>query len=183
VRNFLAALFAIVLATLGPSVAARADSCPAAGFVRSAGQAYDRAAAAGSSAAFAAAADRYSDIRALSLFALGNHRSDLPKARESEYFRLTRDFIGGILKDHGEGFRGGDLQVLDCTGSGGILTVTTRATNGDKIVFRLASRGGSFTVKDVNMKGVWLAQQMRSTFVGTIKRTGSIDGLFKWLRS
>lgn len=181
-RNFLAALFAIVL-TFGSGVAARADSCPAANFVKSAGQAYDRAATSGSVAAFAAAADRFSDIRALSLFALGRYRSDLPKAREAEYLRLTRDFIGGILKDHGRGFRGGDLQVLDCTGSTGDLTVTTRASNGSKIVFRLGRQGGNYTVKDVNMQGVWLAQQMRSTFVGTINRTGSIDGLFKWLRS
>ena len=32
------------------------------------------------------------------------------------------------------------------------------------------------------MQGVWLAQQMRSTFVGTISRTGSIDGLFDYLK-
>jgi ABC-type transporter MlaC component len=61
--------------------------------------------------------------------------------------------------------------------------VSARTSSGTKIIFRLARAGGGFTVKDINMRGVWLAQQLRSTFVGTINRTGSIDGLFKYLKS
>ena len=45
---------------------------------------------------------------------------------------------------------------------------------------RLAKAGGGYTVKDVNMQGIWLAQQMRSKFVSTISR-GGIDGLFTYL--
>ena len=61
--------------------------------------------------------------------------------------------------------------------------VNARTSGGTKVIFRLARAGGSYTVKDVNMKGVWLVQQMRSTFVGTINRTGSIDGLFRYLKN
>ena len=151
--------------------------------MRSAAQAYDRAAASGSTAAFASAASRFSDLRSISLFALGQYRKDLPKSREAEYLSLTRKFIGDTLKRHGSGLRGGKLEILDCTSSDGGLVVTTRSASGKKIVFRLGRAGGGYTLKDVNMQGVWLAQQMRSKFVGTIRRTGSIDGLFAWLAS
>jgi hypothetical protein len=160
-RNLLAALAAIVMITFASAQGAWADrQCEAASFVHRAGDAYDRAASSGSAAAFASAAARFSDIRSL---------------------RLTRQFIGDMLKDHGSGFRGGDLQITECTSSGGNVVVTARTTGGTKVIFRLARAGGSYTVRDLNMKGVWLAQQMRSTFVGTISRTGSIDGLFKYL--
>ena len=40
-----------------------------------------------------------------------------------------------------------------------------------------------FLVRDVNVSSVWLAQQMRSTFVGVINRNGGdIDALFAYLR-
>lgn len=168
--------------TTGGSALADAK-CEAAGFVRSAGQAYDRAASSGSAAAFASAAARYSDLRSLSLFALGRYRKDLPKAKEAEYLRLARQFIGETLRDHGSGFRGATLQIIDCKSSGGNVVVSARTSGGTKVVFRLARAGGGYTVKDINLQGIWLAQQMRSTFVGTISRTGSIDGLLKYLRS
>lgn len=179
-RRFVLAILAIAFSTFGLSSAALADKCPAEGFVKSAGQAYDRAAAAGSASAFASAAARFSDLRSLSLFALGQYRKDLPKSREAEYLDLTRNFIGNTLKRHGSGLRGGNLEVIDCDASGGGLVVTTRSASGKKIVFRLAKAGGGYTVKDVNMQGIWLAQQMRSKFTGTVSRKG-IDGLFAYL--
>jgi ABC-type transporter MlaC component len=181
VFSALAALLLLVFAFGGSALAEK--KCEAAGFVRSAGQAYDRAASSGSATAFASAAARYSDLRALSFFALGRYRKDLPKSREAEYLKLTRQFIGQTLKTHGSGFAGSSLAITDCKQSGGNLVVTARTSSGTKVIFRLARAGGGFTVKDVNMKGVWLVQQMRSTFVGTINRTGSIDGLFKYLKS
>lgn len=182
-RPFLTAIVAIAFSILGGLAPAQAASCPAEGFVRSAAQAYDRAAASGSTAAFASAAGRFSDLRSLSFFALGQYRKDLPKSREAEYLNLTRKFIGDTLKRHGSGLRGGKLEILDCAASGGGLEVTTRSASGKRIVFRLSKAGGGYTVKDVNMQGIWLAQQMRSKFVGTIRRTGSIDGLFAYLGS
>jgi len=179
VRPIFAALIAIAFTTLGMQSSAFADTCPAEGFVKRAGQAYDRAASAGSAAAFAHAAGQFSDLRQLSLFALGQYRKDLPKAREAEYLRLTRNFIGNTLKKHGGGL-GGNLDVVDCASSGGGLVVTARSAAGRKIVFRLAKAGGGYTVNDVNMQGIWLAQQMRSKFTGTVSRSG-IDGLFAYL--
>ena len=181
-RIYLAALSALFILAVAAVSPARADKCPAASFVLGAAEAYDRAARSGSAATFASAAARYSDLRALSMFALGRHRKDLPKNREAEYLNLTRQFIGRTLKKHGSGFRGTPLTVIDCMDSSGGVLVSARTSSGSNVVFRLARAGGGYTVKDVNMKGVWLVQQMRSTFVGTIDRTGSIDGLFDYLR-
>jgi phospholipid transport system substrate-binding protein len=182
-HRILVALSALVMLAFAMGTTASAETkCEAAGFVRSAGQAYDRAASSGSAAAFASAAARYSDIRSISLFALGRYRKDLPKAKEAEYLRLAKQFIGETLKDHGSGFRGSNLQIIECKGSGGNVVVSARTPGGTKVVFRLARGGGGYTVTDINMKGIWLAQQMRSKFVGTISRTGSIDGLLNYLR-
>lgn len=182
VRSLLATLFALLLTFGIGDVALAEKKCAAAGFVHSAGEAYDRAASSGSAAAFASAAARYSDLRSISLFALGRYRKDLPKAREAEYFRLTRQFIGQTLKSHGSGFRGASLEIIECKTSGSSVVVTARTSGGTKVIFRLSKRGGGYSVQDINMKGVWLAQQMRSTFVGTINRTGSIDALFDYLK-
>ncbi|MEI8178978.1 ABC transporter substrate-binding protein [Aestuariivirga sp.] len=182
VRQIVVALFAIAISSFGLAASAQAGSCPAEGFVKSAGQAYDRAAASGSPTAFANAANQFSDLRSLSFFALGQYRKDLPKSREAEYLSLTRKFIGDTLKKHGSGLRGGNLEVLDCKPSGNGFQVTTRSAAGNKIVFRLAKAGGGYTVKDVNMQGIWLAQQMRSKFTSTVSR-GGIDGLFAYLGS
>lgn len=177
----LAAVLLLVLSLGGPAMASA--KCEAESFVRSAAQAYDRAAGSGSASAFANAAARYADLRSLSLFALGRYRSELPKSREAEYLKLTRQFIGETLKDHGSGLRGASLTIIECKKSGGNLVVSARTSSGTRVTFRLARAGGGYTVRDINMKGVWLIQQMRSTFVGTINRTGSIDGLFDYLRS
>lgn len=183
-RPLFSALAGFVMLALAVGGAAHANKpCEAADFVRSAGRSYDRAASSGSASAFASAAARYSDLRALSLFALGRYRKDLPKSREAEYLALARQFIGETLKTHGSGFSGSSLTIVSCQHSGANLVVAALTSGGTRIIFRLARAGGGFTVKDVNMKGVWLVQQMRSTFVGTISRTGSIDGLFDYLKS
>ncbi len=175
-------LLPLLLAFLMIAPAARAASCPAASYVQSVGQAYDRAAGSGSPAAFVNAASRYTNLRELSLFALGRYRKDLPKSREAEYLSLTRTFIGGFMLKNGRGFRASDLAITSCEPSGNGFIVTAKLSTGGKVIFRIDRAGGGFTIRDMNMKGIWLAQQLRSTFTGTIRRTGSIDGLFRYLK-
>jgi ABC-type transporter MlaC component len=176
-------LLAALIIAAAPS-AWSAPACPAASYVKGAGQAYDRAARAGSATAFASAASRYTDMNALSLFALGRYRGALPKNRQSEYFALTRKFMGGFMLEYGSGFEASTLEITDCKVSGGNIVVNAKLSNGGKVVFRVAKSGGGFTIKDMNMKGIWLAQQMRSTFVGTLNRTnGDFDALFNYLKS
>lgn len=181
-RLSLALVLAWMLAFL-PGHAIANPRCEATSYVQTVGEAYDRASRSGSSSAFATAASRYTDLRSLSLFALGRYRKDLPKSREGEYLALTRSFIGAFMADNGKGFRASELVVVNCRQSGSTIVVDARLSTGGKVMFRLSKRGGGYRVQDVNMRGIWLAQQLRSTFVGTISRSGSIDGLFKYLKS
>ncbi len=175
---------ALWIAMSVPRPAMAAPACPAASYVKSAGAAYDRAARAGTPAAFATAAARYTDMNALSYFALGRYRSALPKNRQAEYLSLTRKFMGGFMLEYGKGFEASTLEIVDCKVSSGNIVVNAKLSNGGKVIFRVSKAGGGFTIKDMNMKGIWLAQQMRSTFVGTLNRTGGdFDALFDYLKS
>ena len=108
----------------------------------------------------------------------------MPKSREAEYSTLTRNFIGRFMLKYGSGFRASGLTIIACAPSSIGTMVTARLSSGDRVIFQIAGSGGSYHVADLNMKGIWLAQQMRSTFVGTISNYGgSIDGLFVYLRS
>ena len=177
-RSALALLFALLL-----PVQAHAASCPAGPTIISAGQTYDRAARAGSASAFAAGVDRYSDMRAIALFALGRYRKLLPPAREREYVALTKSFMGRFMLDYGKDFRVGTLEIIECKGSPANTTVVARTAGGDKVSFRVYRAGSSWMVRDMQVSGIWLVQQMRSTFVGTITRAdGDIDELFKFLK-
>jgi ABC-type transporter MlaC component len=179
-------LILLIMAVFGFATpqAVAAPACAAASYVKSAGQAYDRAARAGTAAAFATAASRYTDLQGLSYFALGRYRSALPKNRQSEYLNLTRRFVGDFMLEYGKGFEASTLEIVDCKTSGGNIVVNARLTNGGKVIFRISKAGGGFTVKDMNMKGIWLAQQMRSAFVGTLNRSnGDFDALFNFLKS
>ena len=123
-------------------------------------------------------------MRGLSFFALGRYRKELPKARESEYLPLTRRFIGEFMLEYGKGFAASDLTITDCKTSSGNFVVNAKLSSGGRVTFRVAKSGGGYTVKDMNIKGIWLAQQMRSAFVGTMSRdNGGIDALFKYLKS
>lgn len=177
-------LFLALLALLWPAPQAHAANCAAEAFIIGAGRTYDQAARSGSAAAFANGVARYSDMRSVALFALGRYRKLLPKNRESEYIALTRKFMGEFMKEYGKDFRVGTMKVQDCTGPDSNMLIVAKTAGGDKVSFRVARSGGSWVVRDMNVSGIWLVQQLRSTFVGTISRgNGDIDELFKYLKS
>ncbi len=118
------------------------------------------------------------------MFALGPHRARLNKSREAEYLALTRGFIGRFMMKHSRRFSGSGMIIKDCVTSSNALTVSTRLSNGKKIIFKLHRSKRGFLVRDVNVSSVWLAQQLRSTFVGVINRNGGdINALFAYLRN
>jgi ABC-type transporter MlaC component len=162
---------------------AAADKCPASNFINNAGNAFLSAARVHSAAAFTGVTDRYTDLRSIALFALGPYRKLLGKDREAAYLALTRSFIGHFMLRHASRFSGGGLTISECVKSTNALTVSTRLSNGKKIIFKLQRSRRGFLVRDVNVASVWLAQQLRSTFVNVIARNdGDIDALFAYLR-
>jgi ABC-type transporter MlaC component len=181
-RHWFVFLFILLLGGCLPSAATAA--CEASAFVTNAGNAFMSAARLHTASAFSSVTARYTDLRGISMFALGPHRRLLSKSREAEYLGLTRGFIGRFMVRYSGRFSGGGLTIKDCVGPATALTVSTRMSNGKKIIFKLHRSKRGFLVRDVNVSSVWLAQQMRSTFVGVINRNGGdINALFAYLRN
>lgn len=150
--------------------------CPSEDLVLSAGKAFTAASRSGSASAFLGAASKFADTRGIALSALGQHRKKLTKAQEAQYVRLAQEFMGRFMSDHSSSFNTAGLKVTGCKGS----VITATANGGKKIVFRV----GGGRVQDVNVSSIWLAGQMRSTFVGVINRNGGdINALFDYLKS
>ncbi|HLA01242.1 MAG TPA: ABC transporter substrate-binding protein [Aestuariivirga sp.] len=180
--RWLVFLFILLLGACLPS--ATAKSCEASTFITNAGNAFLGAARRQSASAYSGVASRYTDLRGISMFALGPHRKLVSKANEAEYLALTRSFIGRFLAKYSNRFSGSGLAIKECAGSKNNLTVNTRLANGKKIIFKIYKSKRGYLVRDVNVSSVWLAQQLRSTFVGVIRRNGGdINALFKYLRT
>lgn len=173
--RILAVLGALCVAA-GPSSAAK---CDAEAFVISAGNAFLSAARNGSPQAFTSAAGRYADLRSIAMFALGPHRKALPKNLEAEYVSLARAYMGRFMAKHASKFAGSGLRVVSCSGN----TVNASTAAGKKLIFRVSGGKGGYRVQDVNAASIWLAGQMRSTFVGVLNRNhGDIGALMAFLR-
>jgi len=165
---------------LAMSGTAWADKCDAEGFVLSAGNAFLAAARSGSPQAFTSAAGRYADLRSIALFALGPHRKSLPKGREGEYVALAKAYMGRFMAKHASKFSGSGLTVVSCSGN----TVNASYSGGKKLIFRISGNKGGYRVQDVNAASIWLAGQMRSTFVGVLNRNhGDINALITYLKN
>lgn len=169
-RELLAVLISAALA--GPAAAA---PCPAEGLIQTAGAAFMNAAKSGSPTAFAGAASRFSDLRAVALFALGPYRKDLPRGREGEYVALTKKFMGQFMAQYASKFSGDGITITNCAGN----IITTKLSTGQGLTFRLR---GSKRIEDISVSGVWLAQQLRSKFTGVIRNNGGdVGALLSWL--
>jgi ABC-type transporter MlaC component len=181
--RILRTLLAVFMLVAGVSTAAAAPQCDAADFVIGAGNAIDRAARARSPAAFSAAAARYTDLHAISLFALGRYRKLLPNSRQAEYMALTRKFMGRFMAEHATKFRAANLRIVDCTGTPSARTVSARLASGHRVIFKLYHTRSGYRIRDMNVESIWLAQQLRSTFTGVINRgNGNINSLLTYLQ-
>jgi hypothetical protein len=166
---FSAFCFAVITST------ASFAGCPSEDLVMGAGKAFASASRSGSASAFLSAASRYADTRSIALSALGPHRKKLSKAQEGEYLRLAQGYMGKFMSQYSSKFNTAGMKITTCSGN----IVSATAAGGRKIIFRV----GGGRVQDVNVASVWLAGQMRSTFVGVINRNnGDIAALMDYLR-
>ena len=166
---------ALAFAVAGFTSSAVLAGCPSETLVLGAGKAFASASKSGSASAFLNAASRFADTRSIALSALGPHRKKLTKAQESEYLRLAQNFMGKFMADYSGRFNIAGMKITSCSGN----IVNATANGGRKVIFRV----GGGRVQDVNVSSVWLAGQMRSTFVGVINRNnGDIGALIDYLR-
>ncbi len=87
--------------------------------------------------------------------------------------------MGRFMAKHASKFAGSGLKVVSCNGN----TVNASMDGGKRLMFRVSGGQGSYRVTDVNAASIWLAGQMRSTFVGVINRNhGDINALMAYLQ-
>lgn len=162
--------------------AAGAASCPAEAYIQSAGQAFMTASRNGTASAFSSAAARYADLRGLALFALGNYRQNLPKAREAEFVSRAQTFMGSFMAQYGSHFSGNSITITSCNESPSGLTVGTKLSSGQTLTWRLRKAGGSYRVQDVSVSSIWLAQTMRGKFTRILsENNGDVGALIRYL--
>jgi ABC-type transporter MlaC component len=178
-KHVLALLGGLTVLSALPATLQAASNCPAGSFVLNAGQAFAAASRSGSASAFIGAASRYADTRSIALSALGIHRKKLSRADEGEYVRLAQAFMGRFMARHASKFNVSGLKVTTCSAN----IVSATSSGGKKVIFRVGKGRGGYRVQDVNVSSIWLAGQMRTTFVGVLNsNNGDIRALMKYLR-
>ena len=164
----------MIVGTLAFAPAAFAMDCPAQGLVQDAADAFAKASRLHSANAFAASAGRFTDMRALALFALGSYRSQLPVAMETKYVGLAKIFMGRFMAQNSGQIGNSKLTIVACSPQ------AVSARMGDNsIYFKLA---GS-RITDVTVSGISIAHAMREKFVGIISDNGGdVNALIRYLQ-
>ena len=155
--------FLPILAMLGFSPSAMAINCPAEGLVQDAADAFASASRSHSATAFSNSAARFTDMRALALFALGPYRSKLPSGLEGKYVALAKVFMGRFMAQYSGRISNSDLTITNCTPQ-----VVSARMGDSSIVFKLAGN----RITDVSVSGFSVAHAMREKFTGIISDNG-----------
>ena len=128
------------------------------------------------------------DLPALASFSLGKYLKKMPKAQMAEYRQLMEDNIVALFAKRATSFRGEKMSIQRVTPRGEkefIVKTKVQFASGDNksINWRVAERGGTLRIFDVNVDGIWLAILQRDAFVGTIdKANGDVNALLAALK-
>ena len=148
--------FAALFTGTPPRVEAKpAASCPAAPRVILAARDFMRAGKSGSPAALARALNRHVHMHRVMMFALGRHARRLSPAQKAIYIRRATRYASRQLARVGRGVKAGKVEIISCRGG----RVATRV-GPNKVIWKI--RGGR--IVDVNFRGMWMAQVLRSQF-------------------
>ncbi|MGI9462906.1 MAG: ABC transporter substrate-binding protein, partial [Aestuariivirgaceae bacterium] len=131
------------------------------------------AARSGSTASFRRLVQRHSAISSVASFALGKYRRKLPRSRRSEYNSLVTKFVTKLFAENARSFAGQSYVVKsssarnskDIIVKGVLLFAGGRSA---RLEWRVVRSGSRYRVFDVQVKGVWLALQMRQEFVSVL---------------
>jgi ABC-type transporter MlaC component len=126
---------------------------------------------------------KHADLPAIGLYALGQYRSDLPRADYDRYFSGVARFMARYFADQTRKFRVAKAEFdQDPVEDDGDLLVRTKITlmSGSKynVVFRLTPQKQGYKVSDVKVLGFSLTYLQRGIFLSFInKRGGSVSAL------
>jgi ABC-type transporter MlaC component len=134
---------------------------------------------------FRAILRRHTDISQLAEFALGSYAGQLPSGRRREYHGLFESWIAQTFQTYSQRLRGSGFDVSGSTGGPNDYQVNGRILGGTgmSITLRVARVGSQYRVRDVNIGGIWLSLQMRSTVTSQLRRSrGDFGALFAYLQ-
>lgn len=141
-------------------------------------------------AAFRTLLDENADMDRIAAFALGQYRRTPDEAQRAEYRELVENFIVKVYVTRLTDYNDEKLTILGARERGeeqAIVQSEIRFTNGREPVsvdWWLVKMDGGYKIFDVNVVGVWLAQEQRSAFVSVIRNNGgNFDALLQHLRT
>jgi phospholipid transport system substrate-binding protein len=140
-------------------------------------------------AEFARLLDETADMDRIAAFALGQYLRTPTPEQKSEYLKLVREFIVKVYVTRLADYNDEKLDILSAKMKGdkqAIVRSEIKFTNGREPVsvdWWLVKDGGDYKIFDVNVVGVWLAQEQRSTFTSVIRNNGGdFNALLSHLR-
>ncbi|MGI9520773.1 MAG: ABC transporter substrate-binding protein [Hyphomicrobiaceae bacterium] len=131
----------------------------------------------GSAGAFARVIKTYGHIPAISLYALGDFRSGLPRSRRGSYYKGVTRFIGRYAANEAPkypvsrvvfaraGIRDGRAILIDSR------VILKSGTTYD-VRWMLVPNRGSFKVRDAQVLGFWVSPFLQTLFENYIKDNG-----------
>ncbi|MEX0839867.1 MAG: ABC transporter substrate-binding protein [Parvibaculum sp.] len=130
------------------------------------------------------------DLDRIAAFALGQYLRTPGEAQRNEYRKLVETFIVKVYVTRLSDYNDEKLDVLSAQMRGdnqAIVKSEIRFTNGREPVtvdWWLVKSGDGYKIFDVNVVGIWLAQEQRSTFSSVIRNNGgNFDSLLEHLRA
>jgi phospholipid transport system substrate-binding protein len=130
------------------------------------------------------------DMDRIAAFALGQYLRTPNDEQRKEYRELVETFIVKVYVTRLTDYNDEKLSILGARERGenqAIVQSEIRFTNGREPVsvdWWLIKKDGGYKIFDVNVVGVWLAQEQRSAFTSVIRNNGgNFDALLKHLRS
>lgn len=140
--------------------------------------------------AFRTLLNENADMDRIAAFALGQYRRTPDDTQRAEYRDLVENFIVKVYVTRLTDYNDEKLTILGARERGedqAIVQSEIRFTNGRQPVsvdWWLVKMDGGYKIFDVNVVGVWLAQEQRSAFISVIRNNGgNFDALLKHLRA
>lgn len=140
--------------------------------------------------AFSALLDETADMKKIAGFALGQYARLPTPEQKAEYLKLVHQFVVKVYVTRLSDYNNEKLVITSAKPKGSnqaIVESQINFTNGREPVkvtwWLVKGADGGYKIFDVNVVGIWLAQEQRSSFTSVIANHGDkFDALLNHLR-
>lgn len=130
-------------------------------------------------AAFGTLLDAHADLPKIAGFALGQYVRLPTPEQKAEYLKLVRNFVIKVYVTRLSDYHNEKLPITGSQAKGAnqaIVDSQINFTNGREPVkvtwWLVKDKSGAYRIFDVNVVGIWLAQEQRSSFTSVIANNG-----------